>query len=165
MEIRRARPADIDEVKILESETGLSPWSIADYRRETNREESTFLVAEVESAVAGFVIARLITITVINAAKPSNAFNEIEILSIAVRPKFQRQHIAKRFLTALLREFLPYHQLRINLEVRSQNTSAIRFYEASGFAIVGARRNYYTNPPDDALLMRLDAKSMPNSET
>lgn len=42
---------------------------------------------------------------------------------------------------------------RIDLEVRASNSVAISFYKRHGFEDVGIRKNYYTNPKEDALLM------------
>jgi ribosomal-protein-alanine N-acetyltransferase len=40
--------------------------------------------------------------------------------------------------------------------VRSGNTGARRLYERLGFYVAGARRNYYTNPVEDALILWRD---------
>ena len=61
---------------------------------------------------------------------------------------------------ALLRVVLDEAELRaegcsaVHLEVRSSNLAARRFYEAVGFAEIGARRGYYEAPPDDAIVMK-----------
>ncbi len=41
----------------------------------------------------------------------------------------------------------------IRLEVRESNVGAVQLYERCGFVIAGRRPGYYTNPPEDALLM------------
>jgi ribosomal-protein-alanine N-acetyltransferase len=42
---------------------------------------------------------------------------------------------------------------RATLEVRASNTGARRLYERLGFAVTGTRRNYYTNPVEDAQIL------------
>ena len=42
---------------------------------------------------------------------------------------------------------------KIILEVASRNESAIELYKRFLFNIDGIRKNYYKDPPDDALLM------------
>lgn len=42
----------------------------------------------------------------------------------------------------------------ITLEVRSQNEAAVRLYSSAGFKQLALRRQYYQNPPDDALVMQ-----------
>ncbi len=40
------------------------------------------------------------------------------------------------------------------LEVRESNLAAQSLYAQCGFEPVGKRRRYYSNPPEDALVMR-----------
>jgi ribosomal-protein-alanine N-acetyltransferase len=42
---------------------------------------------------------------------------------------------------------------RVVLEVRKSNSAAISFYFAFNFRIAGERRNYYSNPLEDAYVM------------
>ena len=44
----------------------------------------------------------------------------------------------------------------IFLEVRTSNRKAIELYEFFGFSKIGLRREYYTQPVEDALIMKLD---------
>ena len=43
----------------------------------------------------------------------------------------------------------------VQLEVRSRSSAAIKLYRSLGFAEEGRRSRYYSEPDDDALLMRL----------
>ena len=43
----------------------------------------------------------------------------------------------------------------ISLEVRPSNTAAVHMYKKLGFEIVGKRRNFYSSPAEDALIMTL----------
>jgi ribosomal-protein-alanine N-acetyltransferase len=45
---------------------------------------------------------------------------------------------------------------RATLEVRASNDDARRLYERLGFHVAGRRRNYYTNPIEDALILWRD---------
>ena len=45
---------------------------------------------------------------------------------------------------------------RATLEVRASNVGARRLYERLGFTVSGSRRNYYTNPVEDALILWAD---------
>jgi len=45
---------------------------------------------------------------------------------------------------------------RMELEVRARSDGARRLYERLGFVVECIRRGYYTEPVDDAVLMRLD---------
>ena len=41
----------------------------------------------------------------------------------------------------------------VTLEVRKSNVPAIELYIKNGFSEVGLRKNYYTKPTEDAILM------------
>jgi ribosomal-protein-alanine N-acetyltransferase len=41
----------------------------------------------------------------------------------------------------------------IYLEVRTSNFGARKFYEHLGFRVIGMRKNYYTMPMEDAVIM------------
>ena len=45
---------------------------------------------------------------------------------------------------------------RATLEVRRSNTAAKKLYERLGFETVGVRRNYYSTPVEDALVLWCD---------
>ena len=48
------------------------------------------------------------------------------------------------------------HARKVVLEVRKSNNPAINFYLGFDFRIAGERRNYYSNPVEDAYVMELD---------
>ena len=72
--------------------------------------------------------------------------------NVAVRPDCRRQGIASALLGAFER-FAQAHLAFLTLEVRASNTPAIALYEAHGFVREGVRKNYYTNPREDAVIM------------
>ena len=45
---------------------------------------------------------------------------------------------------------------RCLLEVRASNKAAISLYEKYDFKIIGKRKEYYTNPIEDAFIMQLE---------
>ncbi len=46
------------------------------------------------------------------------------------------------------------------LEVRASNEAAISFYTRMGFSVSGRRANYYSNPPEDAVVLKFHAQEM-----
>ena len=53
-------------------------------------------------------------------------------------------------------DFARAHDLRfITLEVRTSNLPAIAMYRSLGFTEAGVRRNFYTEPREDALIFTL----------
>ncbi len=45
---------------------------------------------------------------------------------------------------------------RATLEVRASNAAALRLYDRLGFYLAATRRNYYSNPVEDALILWRD---------
>ena len=49
---------------------------------------------------------------------------------------------------------------KVLLEVRKSNNPAINFYLKFNFKITGDRKNYYSNPIEDAYVMELDISEL-----
>ena len=145
--IRKIRPADVDRIiEIERSWTHLSHWSEDSYYRLVNDDGFTAsFLAEVEDAsgrpfIAGFVIFHV-------------AGTNCEVYNIAVDARHARTGIGKQLMTTVVNESLKRYASKVLLEVRKSNTNAIRFYEGFGFKVLGERKNYYSNPVEDAFVM------------
>ena len=140
-------PADIFEVKSLEQECNLAPWSLDDYFSEASRADSITLAAKTENRLAGFLIARLI--------KPSPSHNsyEIEIYNICVASEYRKNGIGRALIQEMIRG-RKEKTTSIWLEVRRSNDKARSFYKGLGFETIGSRKNFYRNPTEDGLIMR-----------
>lgn len=140
--IRKARETDCKDVKQLELVCELCSWSVADYIAETKRTDSVFLTALADDVVVGFLLARLLQ------TGDADDEREFDLYNIATHPDYRRQRIAVSLLNELPRG------IPVNLEVRSQNAAAIAFYKRMCFLESGRRARFYSNPTDDAILMR-----------
>ena len=78
--------------------------------------------------------------------------DEAEIITVAVSPAHRRQGIARALMEHMLR-LAEDASASVYLEVRASNTPAIELYRSLGFAGTGVRKNYYTSPREDAVLM------------
>ena len=107
------------------------------------RPERIAFVAEKDGDVCGFAIAALVSDT------------EAELESIAVEEKRQRHGVARALFAELAGRLRGRGIEDVVLEVRESNAAAQAFYRAEGFSIVGRRPAYYSNPPEDALVMRM----------
>jgi ribosomal protein S18 acetylase RimI-like enzyme len=92
-------------------------------------------VAEHNRVICGFLVSR-------------NIAGEVEILNLATATEFRRQGVA----TALIGDI---DASDIFLEVRESNIVARKLYEKLGFFVVGTRPEYYDDPVETALVMRL----------
>jgi ribosomal-protein-alanine N-acetyltransferase len=138
--------------------SGISSWSKNDYFKELQKTGACLVIAEREqSEVAGFAHSRLITSR--NEKQPGSPSGlllpiEVEILNIFVNTKYRRNSVGKNLLNQCINHFLTGNETLVHLEVRESNTDAIRFYCSEGFEISGVRKNYYSNPRENAILMR-----------
>lgn len=126
---------------------GLSAWSTDDYRAEVDNESSVMLVAECGGDVIGFVIGRLVASTRLNSEF------DAELLNIGVRPNEQLSGVGKQLLEHFLHAVRKKGAADVWLEVRESNTIARKFYEKAGFSVTGTRKDYYRDPPEDAVVM------------
>lgn len=75
------------------------------------------------------------------------------ISNIAVSPDARRMGIADSLIERLEETAKELELSFITLEVRESNSPARELYKKHGFSDVGRRKNYYTLPTEDAILM------------
>jgi [ribosomal protein S18]-alanine N-acetyltransferase len=141
-DIRDMRLADISAVAAIENESFTSPWSENSLRAEIGSYGSVARVAVLDGDVAGYSIAKKV-------------LDEAQLLDLAVMPEFRRRGIAGLLMEDLIRLLRVDGVENIYLEVRASNVAAGRLYERSGFTVTGKRKDYYSNPVEDAILMTL----------
>lgn len=152
--IVRMTEHDLLEVVEIEEQSGLSRWGWAAYYAELqggNRE--LMLVAKPaghrgleQCHIAGYIIAR-------------ETAGELHINNVAVREQYRRRGYGLMLLGHVLDEARRKHATAAFLEVRSGNSPAQALYEKCGFRAIAKRPNYYTDPPEDAVVMSLDLLS------
>lgn len=69
--------------------------------------------------------------------------DEVELLLIAVAPQLRRQGAGSRLLIRAQEDALARGGSMLFLEVREDNDAARCLYEATGFAVIGRRADYY----------------------
>ena len=77
---------------------------------------------------------------------------ECYIDNIAVEPNARRHGVADELLDVFCR-FGEANLAFLTLEVRASNAPAIALYRKHGFEEAGRRKNYYTKPAEDAIIM------------
>lgn len=79
--------------------------------------------------------------------------DEGQITNIAVHPDFRRRKIGEHIVSALLGYGEEKGISLYSLEVRESNKAAISLYQKLGFISVGNRKNFYSNPTENAIIM------------
>ena len=138
------RPMDFGDIEAVmaienEAETG-SGWTGTGLLTYLMRDDTLFLVAEEASEVVGYVGLLMVP-------------EESDILNIAVRSDRKRRGIATKLMAAMEKEAAGHGVTVFHLEVRAGNGAALALYERLGFLKDGIRRNYYTEPVEDAITM------------
>ena len=80
-------------------------------------------------------------------------FEEGEVLNVALHPDYRGRGLSKHLMQALLLAAKEKGAQILYLEVRASNAPARSLYEQFGFSVVGVRKDYYSLPREDALLM------------
>lgn len=156
--IRRLVDTDIEEVAAIESRCFSDPWS-ASVIASTLSASGTFALAAQadDGAICGYLFASFLGGVFYKDGTPEPSTDETiwecELQNIAVSPLARRKGVASALLRALIDQCERIACDRIMLEVREQNTAARNLYRAFGFFEVGIRKNYYTNPKENAVLM------------
>lgn len=119
------------------------PWSETALKEEIENDGACFLVAVEGAEVLGY-------------CGMHHACGECYIDNVAVFPEHRGRGVASALLAALIEKAKLLGGEFISLEVRPTNTSAVRIYERLGFCTVGRRKNFYTDPTEDALIMTLN---------
>jgi ribosomal-protein-alanine N-acetyltransferase len=135
-------PAQIDEVLAIEEVSFSNPWTREMY------------VAELDNAgVSWCFLARVPDGRAVGFCSVWRVLDELHINNLAVLPDFRRSGIASALLDHVLREGRAFGARRATLEVRRSNDAARMLYERFGFTVAGLRRDYYSKPVEDALVL------------
>ena len=142
IEVLKMTPGDVERILEIQAACNLEGWSAEDYGREIYRTDSFNVRAALNGETVGYLIGRLIEAEMCG-----------ELYNIGVDPRFRRKKIGN----ALLEEFIDFcaseNMKSVFLEVRESNETAIKFYLKNDFTILGKRKDFYSNPTEDAILM------------
>lgn len=139
---------DLLEVVEIEEASGLSLWGWDAYHSELMQGGAALMFVSRNvnhndlhsKRIAGFIAARLVA-------------DELHVNNVAVRREFRRLGIGRSLLETVINEAGRRGARHAFLEVRAGNCAAQALYNVCGFKAAGLRRNYYSSPREDALVM------------
>lgn len=134
-------PNVFDALSELDKSTvGAEGWSAESFRSEAVKENGYVLYIMQEESVIALLTGY-------------SAVGEGDVTNVAVLPEYRRRGLAGQ-LIAEFERLLPVDAESIFLEVRESNAPAIALYEKCGFERLSVRKNFYSSPRENAIVMR-----------
>ena len=134
--------AHLDGVCAIENACFAHPWSRQSIEAELDNETSLFYVAVEDGQVVGYI-------------GMSFVLDEGYIYNVAVKADCRKNGVGSALIQTLVTHCRKNNFTFLTLEVRESNAPARSLYEKFGFIKVGERKNYYSDPTENAVLMTL----------
>ena len=146
-QVRAFKADDLNRVMEINFECLPENYSAYFYREFASSYPDTFLVAESDGEIQGYIMCR-----VERGFSKTRSFSTarlLHVVSIAVREPYRRRGMARALMDeAMKRGVASYKATECYLEVRIGNDAAIGFYEKLGFAKVKRNYRYYLDGED-----------------
>ena len=140
MTFREMLVDDLDQVMEIENDLISPPWTREGFFTFLLKDENMFFVVEEKGQILGYCSMQTV-------------LDEGDILNVAVTRDRQKEGIGYFLVDSMLMLAAARGIHIVHLEVRESNGSARRLYQRLGFKEDGFRKNYYTEPVENAVLM------------
>lgn len=117
-----------------------TPWTESAIAEELHNDVAHFIAAVCDGKVLGYIGVHEVC-------------GEAYIDNIAVHPDYRRLGLGEKILREAERGAVERNCEFISLEVRKSNNLAIALYEKQGYNIAGERKNFYSSPVENGLIM------------
>ena len=127
---------------------------IFNYEKEIFK-NSAFNKSYMETLIKGdnsFIYTYIIDNKVCGYLMVLDSIDVYEILAIATIEEYRNKGIAQKLLDKIKTK-------NIFLEVRESNQVAINFYKKNNFKEISIRKNYYSEPTENAIIMKLEVNN------
>lgn len=141
LKIRPLSAADLSAMMPIEHEAFSTPWRESTFYALMLRRDSTLIGALRDERLVGYAVCWVVG-------------DQAELGNVAVASDERGHGVGRRLVGEILDSLQERGVRECFLEVRVSNQIARSLYEKYGFRIVGKRRNYYSKPLEDALVMR-----------
>ena len=143
MEIRLATIEDAHAIYEIEQQSFSVPWRLESVLAELEgAANKLYMVICEENHIVGYAGAWLV-------------YDEGQITNIAVLPSARGKGYGSKLTKQLIDECFSRGMHEIFLEVRISNLAALAMYRNIGFSVKGIRKEYYSEPTEDAYIMSL----------
>lgn len=131
---------DVADIAEIEKDCFSTPWSENAIRDELTNEGARFCILRKDGEALGYMGMHIV-------------LDECYIANIAVKKTARKQGFGAKLLEHSIKKAQNEGCSFISLEVRVSNLPAISLYKKYGFSCVGERKNFYTDPTENALIM------------
>ncbi|HIH88227.1 TPA: GNAT family N-acetyltransferase [Candidatus Bathyarchaeota archaeon] len=151
--LRTFRAEDLNRVMAINFECLPENYSSSFYRELYSRFPETFIVAEADGEIQGYIMCRVERgFSKLKSLSPARL---VHVVSIATREQYRRRGIAKVLMFEAMKKAAAFYEAtECYLEVRVGNEPAIKLYEYLGFAKTKRNYGYYLDG-EDAWVMSL----------
>ena len=130
----------IEQIFNLEKEIFVNSAFNKTYLETLTKGENSFIyVYLIEDKVCGYLMVL-------------DSIDVYEILAIATVEEYRNKGLAQELLDKIKTK-------DIFLEVRESNEKAINFYKKNNFKQISIRKGYYSDPTEDAIIMKMEANN------
>lgn len=142
-EIKRADSNTPDEIferlSALDRSVISGGWSVESFRSEAAKDNGFVLYIEENGTICALLTGY-------------EVLGEGDITNVAAAPEYRRRGLASSLIRAFM-DMLGGDAEKVFLEVRESNAAAIALYEKCGFTALSVRKNFYTDPRENAVVM------------
>src|SRR5690606_497516 len=132
---------DLPDIMSIEQDSFTTPWTEEAFINElTNNMFAQYMVMEYQGKVIGYGGMWIIV-------------DEAHITNIAILTPYRGQGLGKRLMDELKKTARFLGAVRMTLEARPSNAIAQRLYRRYGFEAAGTSPGYYSDNPEDAVIM------------
>ena len=139
---RELTAEDLGKVTRIEAESIPNPWSLRSFEGALENKDAFFAVCESGGSVKGYAGMYI-------------SGPEAEITNVAVDKDFRHGGIGTGIVKYLIEEGKKKGVESFIIEVRKSNTPAISLYEKIGFETIGERKDFYSSPKEDGIVMQI----------
>ncbi len=144
--LRKFKPDDLQAVMQINRETLPENYSDYFFMDLYERFPETFIVAELDGKVAGYIMCR-VEVGLSNFGL-GGLIRKGHVVSIAVLPRARRKGIAQALINSALEGMQYYKAKQCYLEVRVTNDAGIALYKKLGFEVSRTIHGYYSDGED-----------------
>lgn len=131
---------DVKRIAEIEKESFSTPWSEDSIMAEVDNPNSLYLIYENSGYIIGYIGMYLVA-------------DEVDINNIAICKDQRKKGYGIKLLQEAINQTSIMGYKAVTLEVRESNLQAIELYKKFKFVVEGKRKNFYTNPVEDGLIM------------